>query len=343
MESKLSRRDFLTRSALALSAGTVSSPPWSASLTNPVSMIKPAKLRKGDTIGVIAPAAAFFKDHQLDDFLVKLTELGFRHKVGKHVRDKYGYLAGKDQDRLSDIHQMFEDPEVDAIIAIRGGYGCARLIDQLDYELIKNHPKIICGYSDLTALLNAITVKTGLVTFHGPVGVSQWTDFTLKYFEKVLMRSSRVNFNDFEGDDQPVTITSGKAEGVLFGGNLSVLSNIVGSDYLPDWRGKILFLEEVSEKVFRIDRMLVQLKLAGILDQISGFVFGKCDDCEPEEPEKSLSLEQVFDDIIRPLGIPAFHGTMIGHIENKYTMPIGVKAEINADKCAIQLLDSPTD
>jgi len=303
-------------------------------------VIKPAALQKGDTVAITSPAGAVWDPALVDKFSTTLQGLGFKVKLGQTLKEKYGYFAGKDELRAKELNGFFADPEVKAIFAVKGGWGCARLLDKLDYELISKNPKIIMGFSDITSLLVAINSKTGLVTFHGPVGNSGWNEFSVDYIKRVLMKKECVAYAypDVD-DDKPYTIMSGRAKGILTGGNLSVIAGIIGSDYLPDWKGKILFLEEVEEEPYSVDRMLTQLKLAGVLKNISGFVFGKCADCVAEEPAKAFLLKEVLEQHIKPLGIPAFYGAMIGHIENKYTIPIGIPAEFDADTGLIKLLE----
>ena len=204
------------------------------------------------------------------------------------------------------------------------------------------------GYSDITSLLLALNAKTGLVTFHGPVGISTWNEYSTNFVKRLLFTAELFSMENPRetGDnltqvkDRVLTINEGKARGRLLGGNLSVLTAMVGSEYLPDFKDNILFLEEVGEDIYRVDRMLTQLKLAGILSQISGFVFGKCSDCGPGKGYGSLTLEEVLDDHIKPLGIPAWYGSMIGHIENKFTIPLGIEAEIDAGIGRISLLEA---
>jgi muramoyltetrapeptide carboxypeptidase len=199
----------------------------------------------------------------------------------------------------------------------------------------------------VTSLLLAIQAKTGLVTFHGPVGSSTWNEFTAGYFQRLLCDGEAVTMQNPTGkgeqlvqvEDRILTITPGKARGRLLGGNLSVLSSLLGSSYLPDFEGCVLFLEEVDEHIYRVDRMLTQLALAGVLGRIAGFVFGKCSDCGPGLGYGSLTLEEVLDDHVKPLGIPAWYGSMIGHIEDKFSVPLGVPAEIDADHGSIRLLE----
>lgn len=311
------------------------------------STLKPPRLKAGDTVGLINPAGATFHPDHVAIAEETLSALGLKMKAGQHLLDRYGYLAGSDKSRAADVNDMYADKDVVGILTLRGGWGCNRLLDLLDYKLIARNPKILMGYSDITSLLLAINAKTGLVTFHGPVGISTWNEYSTTFVEKLLFNAETFSMqNPTEtGDslirvkDRILTINGGTAKGKLLGGNLSVLTAMVGSQYLPDFKDNILFLEEVGEDIYRVDRMLTQLKLAGILNQISGFVFGKCNDCGPGKGFGSLTLEEVFDDHIKPLGIPAWYGSMIGHIENKFTIPLGIEAEINADNGKISLLE----
>jgi muramoyltetrapeptide carboxypeptidase len=309
-------------------------------------LIKPKKLRKGDTIGLISPASRLPKKKQYGEIIEQVKKLGYEVKVGSNAKNRYGYLAGSDKQRAEDINTMFADESVDAIMPFRGGWGSNRILDLIDYGMIRENPKILVGFSDITSLLMAIYAKSGLVTFHGPVGKSEWTDYTTRNFRNTLgnQQSSSLGIpkSDLCNDCSDLyVITPGKANGKLLGGNLSVLAAMMGSDYLPNWENCILFLEDVGEDIYRIDRMLTQLQLNGVLDQISGFVFGQCTDCERSNPY-SLTLEQVFDDHIKPLGIPAFSGAMFGHIDNMLTLPVGIKAQINAQKGVISLTERAT-
>lgn len=301
----------------------------------PQKVIKPAQLHPGDTIGLISPASIVGDDEAYDHVAETIQQLGYEVKEGKHARDKFGYFAGTDKQRAADVNAMFADDSVDAIMPFRGGWGSSRILDYLDYELIQSHPKILVGFSDITALLLAIYAKTGLVTFHGPVAKSIWTEYTIDHFKEVLSSldpgpiSARKS-KQYEDYDQFRTFRPGQATGRLLGGNLSVLTGIIGSEYLPDWSGSILFLEDVGEDVYRIDRMLTQLQLSGVLDQISGFVFGQCTNCDYSKTE-GFTLNQILEQHIRPLGIPAFSGALFGHIDHMITLPVGLPATIEAD------------
>jgi muramoyltetrapeptide carboxypeptidase len=311
--------------------------------------LRPARLRPGDTVALVAPASANFLRAEIDAAELLVAALGLRPRRGASLERRYGYLAGTDAERAADVNRAFADPEVKGVLAIRGGWGCARLLPRLDYDLIRRHPKPLVGYSDVTALLLAIHVRTGLVTFHGPIGLSAWTPFTLERARQVLFDALAPTFANVLVDDGRLvpenyrtrTLTPGVARGRLLGGNLTVLSHLVGTPYLPDWDGAILFLEDVNEDIYRVDRMLTHLALAGILRRVSGVVFGVCRDCEPGNPGLaygSLTLEEVFDDHLAALGVPVYTGAMFGHLDDQFTLPVGLEAEIDAGAGTIRLL-----
>ncbi|MBD2253267.1 S66 peptidase family protein [Nostoc parmelioides] len=311
----------------------------SNNLSSSNTIIKPQRLQVGDTVGLIAPAGTF-EPRYIEIVQQHLTNLGLKTKMGRHILDRYGYLAGKDADRAKDVNDMFADDSVQAILAMRGGWGCNRILPLLNYPLIHSHAKILMGYSDITSLLLAINARSRIFTFHGPVATSTWTSFMLEYLKRILFDAEAVTLENTDSPEGKVqTITPGKAQGQLIGGNLSVLSAMVGSPYLPAWQNRILFLEDVNEDIYRVDRMLTQLKNAGILYRISGFIFGQCTDCKPTN-EKSLTLMEVLQDHIIPLKIPAWYGAMIGHIQDKFILPIGANVEIDADAGTIQLLEA---
>lgn len=309
-------------------------------------LTKPKRLQLGDTIGLVSPASRLPKRKEYGKIVRQIKSLGYNVKVGANAKKHYGGLAGKDEQRAADLNAMFADNAVDAILPFRGGWGSNRILELIDYDIIRKNPKILVGFSDITSLLLAIYAKTGLVTFHGPVGKSDWTDYTIRHFREALTKQDKVMLktpeNNFCGDCNKLNvITPGKATGRLLGGNLSVLTAMVGSDYLPNWHGSLLFVEDVGEDFYRIDRMITQLKLSGILDQISGFIFGQCANCK-KSSSYSLPLNRVLEDHIKPLGIPAFSGAMFGHISNTMTLPEGVMAEMDAAKGTIQLKEVAT-
>lgn len=338
----ISRKDFLKTTAL-VSASSLAFTSASVCSNEEVAVIstgkiKPKPLNEGDTLGLVAPGSPIYEASVFEKMLKDLQELGFKLKLGEHVRSQRGYLAGTDRQRAEDLMNMFKDPEVHGIMCIRGGWGSNRILPLLDFELVKSNPKVFCGFSDITSLHMAFYHKSDLYTFHSPVGKSEWNAFTVKAFRDIVSEGKKTTFKVPPDVDDSFTIQPGEADGILLGGNLSVLVSMIGSGYLPSFENAILFLEDIGESVYRVDRMLTQLKLAGILDQISGFVFGKCSDCSAGN--NSLSLQEVFDDHIKPLNIPAFYGAMISHEGYNITLPVGISARINSVQKTIQILGS---
>ena len=305
-----------------------------------------AGLRKGDTVGLVSPSSAVNERLALQLAQEAMEALGFRVRTGAHYGGRYGHLAGTDAERAGDLNAMFGDKAVRAIVCVRGGSGAARLLPLLDYALIRRNPKVLLGYSDITALHCAIHAKTGLVTFHGPVGTGSWNRFNVDQFERLFFQRELMQYqNSRDAGDELVprrnrtrTLRGGKAQGELVGGNLTVLTALAGTPYLPDFSGRILFLEDVGEAPYRIDRMFSTLKLMGALDKVAGIIFGDCSDCNPGDGYGSLTLDQIFDDYILPLKIPAYRGAMIGHIREQFIVPVGGKVEMDADAGTFRLL-----
>lgn len=329
-----SRRDFIRNAGiLALGIPLLGKIPEQQTRATAPPAIKPKALKEGDTIAITSPAGAIWDPLQIEKFASILQSLGFKVRLGNTLGEKHGYFAGTDSLRAKELMDLFTDKTIAGIFCMKGGWGCARLLDKLDYDTIGQNPKVLMGFSDITALLIAIYAKTGLVTFHGPVGNSGWNEFSVDYIRRVLMKKEKLVYAyPSVDDDKPYVISPGKVSGKLVGGNLTVLAGIIGSGYLPDWKSKILFLEEAKEEPYSIDRMLTQLKLAGVLQDIRGFIFGKCVKCLAEEPHKAFLFKEVLEQHIKPLGIPAYYGAMIGHIENKFTVPIGTDAQMDAGK-----------
>ena len=307
----------------------------------------PVALNPGDTVALVSPSSPVDDSFNLQLAQEVMEALGFKVKAGAHYADKRGHLAGSDAGRADDINAAFADKDVKAVICVRGGSGAARLLPLLDYNVIRANPKVLLGYSDITALHCAIHAQTGLVTFHGPNGSGSWNSFNADQFRRVFFNRELMHYRNLadRGDElvqrrnRTVTITGGTARGGLVGGNLAVLTALAGSPYLPDFSGKILFLEDVSEAPYRVDRMLSTLKLMGALDGIAGFIFGECTDCDPGDGYGSLGLDQILDDYIRPLGIPAYRGAMIGHIREQFIVPVGGRVEMDAGNGSFRLLD----
>ena len=344
------RRHFLGGTALAgllplIGGGATAHAATAAAASR--GRLLPRPLTPGDTIGLVSPSSATDARLNLQLAHEVMQALGFEVKTAPHYADRYGHLAGTDAERAGDLNAMFADDTVDGIVCVRGGSGAARLLPLLDYATIRANPKVLLGYSDITALHSAILAQTGLVTFHGPIGAGSWNAFNVDQFRRVFFERETMTYRnvlDPDGELVPrenrtLTITGGSARGQLVGGNLTVLTALAGSPYLPDFAGRILFLEDVEEAPYRIDRMLTTLKLMGALDVIAGFIFGECTDCTPGSGYGSLTLDQIFDDHIRPLGIPAYRGAMIGHIKQQFIVPHGGLVEMDADAGTFRMLE----
>ena len=301
---------------------------------------RPERLKQGDFVGICAPAGALRREEEISEFTQILNEMGYRVKVGPNCTKKYGYFAGTDEERASDFMGFIQDPEVKAIFFLRGGWGCARLIPHLDFETISDNPKIIMGFSDITTLLNAITTQCQMHTFHGPSGNSSWNDYSRSYVKRILEEGETVHFKNAPGDSEIITYASGKASGVLWGGNLTVICSLIGTEYLPSRLKGILFLEDVSEEPYAIDRMLTQLKMSEMLHNCKGIILGNFRKCVAEEPERSFTLEEVFEQHFKDSNIPVFFGAQIGHVVNKFTIPLGVTVIMDADNGELIMLES---
>lgn len=345
----MDRRDVLKSLAAAGAlAGGLSAATSATAETDRLPLVKPQHLEPGMTVGLIAPAGASRNRQQVLHAIDVLKSLGYRVKEGKHLYNRTQYLAGTDLQRAEDINRMFADPEVDAIFTLHGGYGTMRTLPYLDYGMIRKNPKIIIGYSDITGLLLALYARSGLVCFHGPCAVSTFSGYTLDEYKKVVVNPSantvigsppEVDYPEgqAERENRIMSFSGGKAQGRLVGGNLSLLSPLVGTPYEPDFQDSILFLEDVNEAFYRLDRMLTHLLLAGKLNQVSGIVLGKFTKI-PEEGN-SFNLEEIIEQLLVPLGIPVVRGLMIGHVADKTTVPLGIRAELDGDAGTLTLLE----
>jgi muramoyltetrapeptide carboxypeptidase len=336
-----SRRNFVKSTALLSSLALLNQSfnPLSELIT-PAPKLKAKRLKAGDTIAITSPAGAVWDDAQVEKFTGILKGFGFNVVLGNTLKQKLGYFSGTDSDRAKELNDFFADKNIKGIFCMKGGWGCARILEQLDYKIISLNPKVLIGFSDITTLLNAIYAKTGLITFHGPVGNSGWNDWTSNVFKSVIFHGQQTIFPLGSGEeDRITTINAGKADGILAGGNLTVISSLIGSGYLPDWKGKILFLEETKEEPYRIDRMLTQLKLAGVFKELNGIAIGKFVKCEAEEPQKAFTFMQVFEQHFKILNIPVFYGLMTGHIENKITLPIGASVHMESETGSLMLTE----
>ncbi|SEG17129.1 S66 peptidase family protein [Algoriphagus boritolerans] len=308
----------------------------------------PKSIQKGDTVGIISPSAATADRMEFTYAKEAMEALGFKVKLGENLKNRFGHLAGTDEERANDLNQMFSDQEVKAVIGIRGGSGAARILPMIDYATIKANPKPLLGYSDITALHCAIYSQTGMITFHGQNGTGSWNSFNVKQFEKVFFEKELVTYQNemTKGDDLVTkgnriqTLKGGTAEGVILGGNLTVLTALSGTPYYPDFHNSILFIEDIGEDPYRIDRMMSTLHLNGTLGKIKGFIFGQCSGCTPGGGYGSFTVDQIMDHYILPLGIPAYTGAMIGHIPRQFIIPVGAKVRMDSDAGTFSLTES---
>ena len=311
-----------------------------------VRRMKPSRLRKGDTIGVIAPASCGNTETTAAG-VEWLEKTGFRIKLGKTVSLENGYLAGSDAARAADINSMFAADDIDGIICLRGGYGTMRLLNLIDYDTIKKHPKVFVGYSDITALHTAIGQRTGLVTFHGPMAASDMGKnipaYTWNWFLRAVTGAGPLGNITNPPDAEPFkVIASGKAAGFLAGGNLSLIAATLGTPYEIDTCGKILFMEEVSEAPYRIDRMLTQLLLAGKLQTAAGIVFDVFAGFAPETESADFTVEEVLKDRLGSLNIPIIMNVYFGHTANKITVPLRIRAMLQTQNGRLTITESAT-
>jgi muramoyltetrapeptide carboxypeptidase len=307
--------------------------------------IKPKRLKKGDTIGIISPASAPLDLERINKGIIYLEKQGYHVKEGKYIRQEYGYLSGKDEERIEDIHNMFLDKHVKAIFCTRGGYGTPRLLNKINYAIIKRNPKILVGYSDITALQLAIFKKTGLITFSGAMlAVEMFKEFDSKseeFFWKILSSASKIGKVNNPDDDGFISNNKGKASGLLLGGNLSMIISVFGTQYCPFFAKNILIFEDVEEEPYRIDRFLAQLRNSGVLEKINGLIIGSMTDCIPKDPTKpTLTLEQIFNDYLSTLKLPIIQNVKYGHIPVKLTIPIGIMTKIDAKKMTIEFSEN---
>lgn len=306
-------------------------------------MEKPKKLKLGDTVGLIAPSSPTSTLERVEMAKEKMIQMGFKVKVGKSAYERYGYLSGSDEIRAEDINCMFADPEIDGIICLRGGYGTPRILDLIDYEIIRKNPKVFLGYSDITALHIAFNQIGNLVTFHGPMVSSdmlgEFSEFTKDSLFKTIMKNEVIGLIENPIGYEINALSGGIAEGIVTGGNLSLISSTIGTAFEIDTRNKILFIEEIGEEPYRIDRMLNQLRLAGKLNDAIGIIFGDFNNCVPSEENQSLTLEEVINDFIRPLKIPIISNFRAGHCEPQITIPFGVKIRLDGDSKEVRVLE----
>jgi len=297
-------------------------------------------------VAFVSPSGAV-KPENLEAGIRFYESAGFRVVCGKHILSRWGYLAGRDHERVGDLNAFLRDPDVKAIICSRGGYGASRILDAVDYESAARHPKVFVGYSDITGFHLAFSNRSRLVTFHGPVGEMsvenpppEWNTTQLL---RALTQPGRIGeIRNPSGAPDVVCVSPGTATGRIVGGNLSLIASTMGTQYEIDTRGAVLLLEEIGERPYRIDRMLAQLKMAGKFDEVVGVVIGECVSCEHDPERPSLSLDELIDDYFGALGVPVIHGLACGHGKYKATIPLGVQVTLDADACCLVIDEEAT-
>lgn len=345
---KISRRAFFNYSSAALGMMALNVRPTST-LAQERAVIKPKRLVPGMTVGLVSPASNALENEDIVASMDFVRSLGYEVKASPNLFARNQYLAGTDEQRAGDLNSFFIDPDVDAIFCTRGGYGTPRILRYLDYDAIADNPKIFMGYSDITALLNAINVKTDLVTFHGPMAFENFTDYTYEQYRKIIETPSilseigsppdfDIKPGQVDRENRVTTIASGVAEGRLIGGNLSLLVTLLGTEFEPNFEGAILFLEDVYEPPYSIDRMLTHLWLSGKLEQVNGIAFGKFTDAN--YGSNTFSVEEVIRSRCEVLGVPVLKGLMIGHTSDQTVVPVGVRARLDADNGKLTLLET---
>jgi muramoyltetrapeptide carboxypeptidase len=343
----MKRRRFTTLFGSLATATVFNLAKANTEIVMPKNNIKPNRLKKGDLIQLVTPASPA-SEEKIQKAISNLENQGFRVKYTDAIRLRYGHLAGTDEQRLADFHAAFEDSEVKAVWCVRGGYGCTRILPQIDYKLIRQHPKILIGYSDVTALLNAIYQRTGLVGFHGPVGATPFTEYNLEHLNAILVDAkaphlislSQKNIENSDAAYQPYVIREGEAKGQLVGGNLCLLASMAGTPFQVDFKNKLVFLEDVGEKPYRIDRMLTQLLQSSNLHLAKGIILGIFEDCQPKNEEFSLTLMDTLKERLGGLNIPVLYGFSFGHIQNMCTFPIGIEASLDTATREVRLLEN---
>lgn len=295
-------------------------------------MRRPPALEPGARVALVAPAGPLRNEEELRVAEENVRAFGWEPVTGNYVLARNGYLAGSDDERLADFNAAARDPSIDAIWCVRGGYGAMRLLEEVDYEAFARGGKSLIGFSDITALHAAIGARADLVTFHGPTARQALTPFSRRSMEQALRNTG----DPFPDTEELRMLTPGTARGPLAGGNLALLAALCGTAYAPRFDGAILVVEDVGEAVYRVDRMLTQLRLAGALERCVGIVFGQFTE-RPESPD-GRPLDEVLEETARALDLPCIAGAPVGHVDDQWTIPLGAMAELDADVATLRLV-----
>ncbi len=307
-------------------------------------MLIPPRLHSGDLVGLITPASPVADPSRIDAGARYLERNGLRVMLGSHVGKVTGYLAGTDEERVQDLQEMFLNPEVKAVFALRGGYGVTRILPLLDFNLFRRHPKIVVGYSDITALLLSIYARASLVTFHGPMVAVDFAGDpdprTEELFWDMMFGRNALRSIPLADDASRHVLRSGSAKGRLVGGNLSLLSAMTGTGYLPDCTGTIFFVEEIGEEPYRVDRMFTQLLQAGVLHGVVAVLAGQFTDCSAKDQSgPTFSVEDLLRSLSDVLSVPFVSGCRFGHGPSSLTIPVGALAELDTGTTSLRLLE----
>ena len=290
-------------------------------------------LAPGARVALIAPAGPLQKDDELPRALQNASSFGWEAIVGQNAQRRLGYLAGEDRARLDDINRALQDPAIDALWCLRGGYGMIRILDGIDYQALETSPKPIIGYSDITALHAAVQRKCWLISYHGPTAREPLTEFSRNSLQRAVVAQT----DSCGAASNARVVSGGKADGRLAGGNLAVLASLCGTPYAPDLTDCILILEDINEPVYRIDRLLQQIKLSGMLRGCKAIAFGECVKCPGDSGGAGRSLDDVLREIAGELRIPCVSGIPVGHIDEQWTIPLGAMAALDADECTLNV------
>lgn len=304
-------------------------------------MIRPEPLKKGDKIGLIG-ASGPTKQERIEPSIKAMESLGLEVVLGESCRANHGFLSGSDELRASDVNEMFKDKSIKGIFAIRGGYGASRILDMLDYDMIQKNPKVFAGYSDVTALHSVLNERCKLITFHTPMASTEFykgvDEYTMDYFKRNILTNEPLGILKNPEGQEIKTLVSGMAIGQLVGGNLSLIASSMGTPYELNTKGKILFLEDVDEYPYKIDRMLLQLKQCGKFRDAAGIILGAWTGCEAKEGDNSLSLMEVFEELIVTENKPTMYNLACGHCMPTISLPLGTEVKIDGYKNQITVL-----
>lgn len=293
----------------------------------------PPLLLEGARVGLVSPAGPLRGPEDLERAVANVRRMGWEPVVGDHVLERDGYLAGSDANRVADVNRFVASDDIQGIWCIRGGYGVMRILDDIDYEALRRHPKTLIGYSDITAFHAAAAVRAELVTLHGPTAREELADFS----RNSLQRAAADGVNPCGRAAGARTLVGGSANGRLVGGNLALLAALCGTPYAPSFSGAILVVEDVGEAVYRIDRMFTQLRLAGALRGLAGIAFGSFTEVSSDSSDEveERSLDRVLQRVAEGVGVPCISGIPMGHVREQWTLPLGLVAELDADACTL--------